>query len=135
MLLNPKYGRVGMLGFTNNLIIDVLGPLVEVIGYVLIPAFWLIGALNVDFMLAYAALFFLFGVFISVSSLVLEEMELRRVPRARDLALLALVAVVENFGYRQLNNVWRVIGWWEFLHKKKSWGVMTRKGFAPETSN
>jgi cellulose synthase/poly-beta-1,6-N-acetylglucosamine synthase-like glycosyltransferase len=133
MLLNPKYGKVGMLGFTNNLIIDVLGPLVEVIGYVLIPAFWLIGALSVDFMLAYTALYFLFGVFISVGALILEEMELRRVPRARDLALLGLIAVIENFGYRQLNNFWRVIGWWEFLRKKKSWGVMTRKGFATET--
>ena len=135
MLLNPRYGKIGMLGFTNNLIIDVLGPLVEVMGYVLIPAFWLIGALSVDFMLAYTALYFVFGVFISVSGLILEEMELRRVPRASDLALLAFIAVIENFGYRQLNNVWRVIGWWEFLRKKKSWGVMTRKGFAPETNN
>ena len=133
MLLNPRYGKIGMLGFTNNLIIDVLGPLVEVLGYVLIPLFWLIGALSVDFMLAYTALYFVFGVFISVCGLILEEMELRRVPRASDLALLAIIAVIENFGYRQLNNIWRVIGWWEFLRKKKSWGAMTRKGFAPET--
>jgi hypothetical protein len=51
-----------------------------------------------------------------------------------DLALLAFIAIIENFGYRQLNNVWRVIGWWEFLRKKKGWGTMTRKGFAPETN-
>ncbi len=131
MLLNPKYGKVGMLGFTNNFIIDVLGPIAEVIGYLLIPLFWLTGALNVDFILAYMALFFLFGVFISVCTLILEEMELRRVPHASDLAKLACIAVIENFGYRQLNNVWRVIGWWEFLRKKKSWGEMTRKGFSP----
>ena len=134
MLLNPRYGKIGMLGFTNNLIIDVLGPLVEVTGYVLIPLFWLIGALSLDFMLAYTALYVLFGVFISVGGLILEEIELRRVPRASDLALLAFIAVIENFGYRQLNNIWRVIGWWEFLRKKKSWGAMARKGFAPETN-
>ncbi len=119
-----------MLGFTNNFIIDVLGPIAEVIGYLLIPAFWAIGALNIDFILAYVGLFFLFGVFISVCTLILEEMELRRVPHARDLAKLAYIAIIENFGYRQLNNVWRVIGWWEFLRKKKSWGEMTRKGFS-----
>jgi hypothetical protein len=121
-----------MLGFTNNFIVDVLGPIAEVIGYFLIPIFWLTGALNVDFILAYMALFFLFGVFISVCTLILEEMELRRVSSGRELALLALVAVIENFGYRQLNNFWRVIGWWEFLRKNKNWGEMTRKGFAPE---
>lgn len=132
MLLNPRYGRVGIFSFPNNFIVDVLGPITETIGYLLIPVFWYNGLLNVDFMLAYMALFFLFGVFISVCSLILEEMELRRVPYAKDLAKLALVAIIENFGYRQINNIWRIIGWWEFVRKKKSWGVMTRKGFTPQ---
>jgi cellulose synthase/poly-beta-1,6-N-acetylglucosamine synthase-like glycosyltransferase len=128
MMLNPRYGKIGVLGFTHNFIVDVIGPLAEVMGYMLIPLFWVIGALNAEFMLAYIAVFFLFGVFISVCTLVLEEMELRRVPHAKDLLLLGCVAVVENFGYRQLNNIWRVLGWWEFARKKKSWGEMTRKG-------
>lgn len=128
MLLNPRYGKIGMIGFLNNFIIDVLGPIAEVIGYLLIPLLWLNGTLNGEFMLAYVSLFFLFGVFISVCTLILEEMELKRVPRARDLALLAFIAVIENFGYRQVNNFWRLVGWWEFLRRKKSWGAMTRKG-------
>jgi hypothetical protein len=40
------------------------------------------------------------------------------------------VAVIENFGYRQINNWWRVVGWWQFLRKKQGWGEMKRKGFA-----
>jgi cellulose synthase/poly-beta-1,6-N-acetylglucosamine synthase-like glycosyltransferase len=129
MLFNPKYGKVGLLGLTNSLVIDVIGPIAEITGYVLIPVFWLSGALQLDFVLAYMALFFMFGVFISVCALILEEMELRRVPHAGHLALLALIAVIENLGYRQLNNIWRVIGWWEFLRNKKGWGEMTRTGF------
>jgi cellulose synthase/poly-beta-1,6-N-acetylglucosamine synthase-like glycosyltransferase len=129
MLLNPAYGKVGLIGFIDNLIVDVLGPITEVFGYILIPIFWASGALNIDFLLAYTAIFFLFGVFISVCTLILEEIELRRVPHATDLATLAFIAVIENFGYRQLNNIWRIIGWWEFLRKKTNWGEMTRKGF------
>lgn len=129
MLLNPKYGKVGMLGFPHNFVVDVLGPVTELAGYILIPFFWLAGALNTDFILAFTALFFLFGVFISTCTLILEEMELKRVPRARDLAILAGIAVVENFGYRQMNNGWRLAGWWQFLRKRKGWGEMTRKGF------
>jgi cellulose synthase/poly-beta-1,6-N-acetylglucosamine synthase-like glycosyltransferase len=129
MLLNPKYGRVGMLGFTNSLIVDVSGPVIEVIGYILVPLFWLTGMLDLQFALAYMALLFLFGVFISVSTLILEEMELKRVSSARDLAMLACIAVIENFGYRQLSNIWRIMGWWEFIRRKKIWGGMTRKGF------
>jgi len=128
MLLNPKYGKIGLVGATNNLIVDVIDPFLEVFGYVILPLAWMLGILNTEFAMAYILLFFMFGVFISVSSLILEEMELHRVPRGRDLALLTLVAVIENFGYRQLNNVWRAMGFWDFLRGKKHWGVMKRKG-------
>jgi len=130
MLMNPKYGRIGMVGFTYSLLIDVLGPTAEVLGYFLVPLLYISGMLSTDFMLAFLALTFLFGIFISAISLILEEMELHRVPRARDLLTLLGVAVIENFGYRQINNIWRLRGWWQFLMGKRAWGEMKRKGLA-----
>lgn len=47
----------------------------------------------------------------------------------RDLLPLIFGIFIQNFGYRQLNTIWRIQGWWEFLRKKKSWGEMTRTGF------
>jgi len=129
MLFNPKYGRIGMLGLPNSLLIDVVGPIVEMLGLILLPIFWALGVLQLEFMLAYTALFFVYGVFMSISSLVLEEMELERTPFATDLLKLALIAILENFGYRQLNNFWRISGFLDFLRKKNDWGVMVRKGF------
>lgn len=130
MLFNPRYGRVGFLGFGNMLLIDCIGPLVEVLGYILVPALWALGLLSIEYLLAFIAVTFSLGVFVSVTTLILEEVELRRFPRARDLAVLTLAAVAENFGYRQLSNVWRVRGWWQFLRKRKGWGQMKRRGFA-----
>ncbi|WP_050588955.1 hypothetical protein [Mesorhizobium sp. L2C089B000] len=98
------------------------------LGYVLIPTFWLLGILSTEYLLAFTSLVFTYGVCVSVCSLVLEEAELQRFPRARDLALLTAVAVIENFGYRQLNNLWRVKGWWQYLRADQSWGEMTRTG-------
>ena len=129
MLGNPRYGIVGTVGFVHVLITDVIAPVVEVLGYFLMPVFWLTGTLSLDFFLAYLALAFNFGVFISVGSLILEEMELKRFPTPKDLALLMVAAVLENFGYRQLNNIWRIMGWWQFLRGEKGWGRMTRIGF------
>lgn len=129
MLLNPRYGRVGTVGFGYILLVDVLGPLVELLGYVLIPALWLTGLLSFDYVLGFLAVSFTFGVVISVGALALEESELRRFPKARDLIVLTLVAVAENFGYRQLNTLWRLRGSWQYLRKSQSWGTMTRKGF------
>ena len=64
------------------------------------------------------------------AQLILEEAELKRFPRARDLVILTIVAVVENFGYRQINNFWRVKGYWQYLKRDNSWGEMTRTGFS-----
>lgn len=129
MFLNPRYGRVGLLGFGQIFIVDVLGPIVEVLGYLLIPLLWAFGLIAFDYVLAFAAVVFTFGMFVSVASLVLEEIQLRRLSRASDLAILTLIAVLENFGYRQLNNFWRIKGYWQFFRKQKGWGEMTRKGF------
>ena len=129
MMFNPRYGRVGVLGFGYILLVDVVGPIVELLGYLLIPAFWAMGLLSVEYLLAFLAVSFTFGVVISVGALALEESELRRFPRARDLVLLTAVAVLENVGYRQLNNLWRLRGVWQYLRRSQSWGAMTRKGF------
>jgi cellulose synthase/poly-beta-1,6-N-acetylglucosamine synthase-like glycosyltransferase len=133
MILNGNYGRVGMLGLGNALLTDAFGPLFEVLGYLLVPLFWATGLLSVDFLMAFLALTFVFGICISVGSLILEELELRRFPRARDLFILTLAAILENFGYRQLNNIWRVLGFYQYLRGKQGWGTMTRRGFAKKT--
>lgn len=132
MLFNPRYGRVGFLGFGHMLIVDVLGPIMEVFGYILMPLFWLMGVLSTEHLLAYTALVFVYGVFVSVASLILEELELKRFPRPRDLAILTLAAVAENFGYRQINNFWRIKGYWQYLRADNSWGEMTRTGFSKQ---
>ncbi|MGD9639433.1 MAG: glycosyltransferase [Alphaproteobacteria bacterium] len=128
MLLNPRYGRIGIIAYPTIFIFDVIGPLAELAGYFLIPIFYLLGALNIEFMIAFLCLFFVFGVFISMMSLVLEEMSLKRFSSAKDLFILGLAGILENFGYRQFNNIWRIIGWWRFLLKKQKWGDMKRVG-------
>ena len=139
MMFKLRYGRIGVVGFGYIFLVDVLGPIVEFLGYILIPVFWAMGLLSIEYLLAFAAVTFTFGIFISVGSLALEETSLRRFPRAADLVLLTGVAVLENFGYRQLNNVWRLRGVWQYLRRSQSWGTMTRKGFgapvAPVNAN
>lgn len=130
MLFNPRYGRIGIIGFGHILLVDVLGPLLEVLGYILVPLLWALGLLALPWLLAFLAVTFMFGVSLSIATLVLEEIQLRRFPKARELAVLAVIAVLENFGYRQLSNLWRLQGWWQFIRKQQGWGTMTRKGFS-----
>ncbi|MCI5072554.1 glycosyltransferase [bacterium] len=128
LLFNPKYGRVGMVALPINFIIDVMGPIFELIGMLLFPYFFFMGLIDYSMLKAFVAVFFLFGVYISVMSLILEELSLKRFSHVRGLMTLGFIAVIENFGYRQFNNIWRIRGWWRFITKKQVWGNMTRVG-------
>ena len=69
------------------------------------------------------------GILLSASGLLLEEMSFHIYPRGRQLLTLGLVVILENFGYRQLNSIWRLTGLWRWaMQKESSWGTMKRKG-------
>ena len=129
LAFNPRYGAVGLIGFSQLVLVDVVGPLVAVMGYVLVPLAWAVGLLSHDHFLAFLAAVFSLGILMSVLSLILEQVFVAKISRARELATLGLIAVLENFGYRQLCNLWRVRGWWQYLRKHEQWGLMTRKEF------
>jgi cellulose synthase/poly-beta-1,6-N-acetylglucosamine synthase-like glycosyltransferase len=128
MVFNPRYGPVGTLGMGYFFLFDIIGPVVDLAGLLLVPVSCYLGAVTPHFLLAWMALSFTYGVFLSASSLLLE-MTVTRTTRPRDLALLTMSAVLENFGYRQLNSLWRIEGIWQFLRRQQGWGAMQRTQF------
>ena len=69
-----------------------------------------------------------YGALISVAAVILEEVSFRRYPRLLDLLRLAMYAVLENFGYRQLTVWWRLRGSIDFVRGRAEWGPMVRRG-------
>jgi hypothetical protein len=63
-----------------------------------------------------------------VAALALEELSFRRHARNREAARLLAYAVLDNLGYRQLNDFYRGLGLIDFFRKKHTWGEMERKG-------
>ena len=69
------------------------------------------------------------GILLSASGLLLEEIAFHVYPKRRHLLVLAVVVVMENFGYRQLNSWWRLVGLYRWAAQKESkWGAMKRRG-------
>ena len=133
MLLNPKYGRVGLLAFPYFFFLEMLGPVIELLGYVSFTATIIAGRADAYFLGAFLAVAIALGAVLSVSAVALEELSFRRYPRVSDLVKLFGLAALENFGYRQLNTWWRVQGTISALRGVQSWGKMTRKGFDAQT--
>lgn len=127
MMLNPRYGLVGMASLPFTLAFEALGPLIEGFGYLVIAVSLLMGWLNVPAALAFVAVSLLCGVLLSVASLLVEEVGFRRYPRKRDLAQLIGWAILENFGYRQIMTWWRVKATvLTVIGRKPGWGTIER---------
>lgn len=129
MIFNPKYKMVGMGALPHFLFVELLGPVFEAIGYVVMAIMYFYGILNVE----YAILFFItalfYGSMFSVGAVMLEEISFHRYPKPIELALLLSFGIIENFGYRQLTVYWRLKGLIDYLLGKRMWGKMARKGF------
>ena len=129
MLLRPKYGTVGLLSYPYFFFLEMIGPVIELLGYLAFAATLALGLAPGEFILAFLALAIVFGVALSVAALGLEELSFRRYQHTSDLVQLFWLAVVENLGYRQLNSWWRIRGMWSALRGKTAWGEQKRKGF------
>ena len=130
MFLNPKYGVIGMVSFPFFLFFELLGPLIELAGLLMISVSYLAGYLDVGFMLLFIGVSMMFGSMISIGTLVLEELTFGLYPGWRNLAKLVSYALLENLGYRQMTLVWRLKGVWNALRGDRRWGNMVRKGFS-----
>lgn len=130
MLLRTRYGRIGMAVMPHFYFLEMWGPLVEVMGYVVFLLTFLAGWTSPSYVSAFLMVTVVLGIALSVSALALEELAFRRYPRLPDLLRLFVLAVTENVGYRQLTAFWRARGLLRFLRKTKGWGAMPRTGFA-----
>ena len=129
LMFNTRGGPPGWLAFPFMVVFEWLGPVIELGGYVFMLFAFVGGLISWQ---AFAVFLFVaigLGILLSASGLLLEEMGFHLYPRLSDLALLALVVVAENFGYRQLNSWWRLVGLYRWAAQRESqWGEMKRKG-------
>lgn len=128
-LLFSRHGGVpGWLAFPFFAMFEWLGPLVELGGYIFMAVAWVLGAISLQALFAFLFVAIGLGILLSVSGLLLEEMSFHLYPKRRHLLILLGVVVLENFGYRQVNSWWRLVGLWRWARNKENqWGVMTRK--------
>ena len=129
MLLNPRYGRVGLLAMPFFAFGEMLAPVIEVLGYIITAAGLAFGLVNVSFALLFILVAWGYGMLLSIWAVVLEEVSFRRYRRFIDLFRLLLFASLENFGYRQMTVWWRLKAFVNVAKGVHVWGDMARKGF------
>jgi cellulose synthase/poly-beta-1,6-N-acetylglucosamine synthase-like glycosyltransferase len=141
MLFNRAYGIVGLFSFPYYFLFELLGAPIEFLGYLCLPALFFLDNFNYTYCILFFAFSILYGVFLSVGAVIVSAWpaktsetdvsgsSLLYFKNSKDLAILLLYAVLENFGYRQLTVWWRIRGTIDYFRGKHGWDKFERKGF------
>jgi len=129
MMLNPRYGVTGLFVFPYYVFVELLAPLIEAAGLLTLALGLISGIIDWRFAALFCLTAYGLGTALTAFTLILEDISFHRYNTFRDRGLLFWWALMENLGYRQMTVYWRLRGLWKFLHGRKDWGVMERKGF------
>jgi len=135
MLLNPRYGKVGLVAIPYYWVFELIAPVLEFVGFVLVALGFALGVVNTAYALMFMAVAYGYAILVTLVAMAVEELTFHKYTRWRDLGAILVASVLENVGYRQATAWWRLEGWWASLRgKKQVWGTMTRQGFDDESS-
>jgi len=141
MLFNKNYGRIGLFAFPYFLIFELLGAPIEFLGYLTLPVLFFLDKLNYTYLFIFVAVSIVYGIFLSISSVMISAWPEKTTETdmagksliyfqdIKEITILVIYAVLENFGYRQLTIWWRMKALIDFLKGKKGWGKFERKGY------
>ena len=128
MIFNPRFKQSGLIGMPYFFLFEMIGPLFEIQAYAAIVAGLAFGLLDLEIILTLVIVTVFMGVFLSLFSLFISESE-RESYSLKDIFILIIYAIIENFGWRQLISIYRVYGFIASLKENQTWGQMNRVGF------
>jgi cellulose synthase/poly-beta-1,6-N-acetylglucosamine synthase-like glycosyltransferase len=126
MTFRRRYGAVGVFSLPYTIAFEVLGPLLQIAGYVILAVLLVMHAVNWPYAVALFVIVLLVGQLQTAGAILIEEVAFRRYA-VRDLMLLAAWSLVELFWFRPLTALWRV--WATLLFvvgRPPGWGTIPR---------
>ena len=135
LFMNPKYGTLGLLAIPYFFFFEVLGPIVELTGFFLLIVALYFNFVNVFFAGLFLSVAILYGILLSILSLLIEEVSFHRYDKWKFLYQAVVASIFENFGFRQMHAYWRLEGVFQALRRtNRSWEAMPRKGLLSDQS-
>lgn len=129
MIFNPKYKGIGFISLPYFVFVELLGPIIEFIGYLVMIVGLSMGTIYLPHTLPLILLMVVYGSFLSMGAVLLEEWRLGKHQKISELNKLFFYGLSETFWYRPILTVWRfyaVIS--VVMGKSRGWGEMKRKG-------
>ena len=127
LMFNRRGGIVGWVAMPYMLFFEWIGPIIELAGFITVIAGFSLGYISYEVALLFFVVAIGFGMLLSVVAVMLEEMSFHIYSNPMYVVTLFIAALVENFGYRQLNSWWRMTAMYQIIRKDQAtWGSMKR---------
>jgi cellulose synthase/poly-beta-1,6-N-acetylglucosamine synthase-like glycosyltransferase len=129
VILNPRYGAMGLVVAPYFLFVELLAPVVELIGLAAVVIGLPLGVVDVPFALMFLLVAYGLGLVLTTLTLALEEWTFGGYGGLSDRLTLLAYGALESLGYRQLTAFWRVRGLIRHWRGHDEWGAMEHEGF------
>lgn len=129
MLFNPRYGVLGLYAIPYFWLFEMLGPMIEISGYIFVPLAYILGILNTRLFILFLAVSLVYGFILSFGAVLLDEYTFNKYKGLKDFIRLVLYSILENFGFRQLVTLFKVAGMLQYGRLKNRWGIIKRSAF------
>jgi len=141
VLFRPRFKQIGLFSLPYQLLFEAMSPLIEFVGYLLVPITWYLGILDLRFCILFLLNVLGLSLLISILSVAISLWSEGRYNRgavfagsllpftARDLFVILFDSILLNLGYRQYIVYYQLKGFKDFLAGRKSWDKFARKGF------
>lgn len=129
MMLNPKYGTIGMIGMPYQFLYEMIVPVLEVVGCIAIALNFYFKIISVQGLILFTVAGLLFGIIISIGSITAELGVFNRTISFKDLMMLSFLSVIENIIYRPMLFVFKLQAILQYRKYKHRWEPITRQPF------
>ena len=110
LLFHKRGGTLSWISIPFQIVFEAISPAIEMMGFFAALFLWGMGYLSTFGALGLLTLNILLGILNTLMAMLLEEKSFHTYPRTKHLATLLGCALIDNFGYRQLNTLWRFVG-------------------------
>lgn len=131
MIFNKRYDRTGLVAMPYFVVFEAIGPMIEIQGYIMVVLAVYLGILDRNIAMLLFVSTILMGTIVSLTALLIAERETHYF-KLKDLLILIVYAIIENFGPRQLFSFWRIQGLFSIVFGKGGWGHIRRLGVKNE---
>lgn len=129
IFFNPRFGVMGMLSYPFWFFYEWMAPFVEFSGLLFFLFLVIVGKVNWVFFVALLLAVYCFAFFISMFSLLAEEVSFFKYTQKRAILRMIFTGLIEPFWFHPRVVWWSLKGNFDLWKGKKSWGEMTRQGF------